>query len=204
MRRLNLDFVRLADMLANVLRAYDGADESQRLIGVTWYARRREECEAAAEELGIVPEVYAGALAALSPELDFDYNVRAVTELARDGTTRIGYPANIHKAARILNGEAPLAVLGGNKVRAFFECIADPAGTRAVCVDRHAAAAAGVDYYWVCGNSVGVYARVANAYRLAAELRGVRPCEVQAVVWIAYRENVLGFLRHVVDRRGRL
>lgn len=45
---------------------------------------------------------------------------------------------NMRKAWRILKGEQPLAVLGGDKVRAFYSLMINPDNSEDVCIDRHA------------------------------------------------------------------
>lgn len=75
------------------------------------------------------------ALAALSPRLSIRANFRALRQLETLGDTTLAFPANVHKARRILSGEAPLTVLGGAKVRAFYRSLMLVPG--AVCVDNH-------------------------------------------------------------------
>jgi hypothetical protein len=92
------------------------------------------------------------------------------------------------KACDIQQGHSPVRALGkvALKTKHFFLCIENPERCGPVAVDRHAVAVAApeaapkVSY-------VGVYAKVAAAYRKAAKARNVKPHEMQAVTWCQHR-----------------
>jgi len=85
----------------------------------------------------------AAVIAALSPNNRWHRNIIDAEALIKVhslggeyGAIKVStYSKNKDKAIRILEGEEPLDVLGGNKVRAFYRCIL---GEDDVCVDGHA------------------------------------------------------------------
>lgn len=101
------------------------------------------------------------------------------------------------QAWRIANGEAPLSVLRGPKVRAFYANITGDAD--AVTVDVWAVRAARGDQACVPDGrgrlryaddgtvSAREYREYADVYRRAARRLGVTPRECQAAVWVAVR-----------------
>jgi hypothetical protein len=105
---------------------------------------------------------------------------------------------NKDKAIRILSGEDPRDVLGGLKVRAFYECIT---GGNQVCVDGHA-------YSIWLGQRVAtsstpkispkLYATIAHDYHLAAQQvnqitgKQYTGSQVQAITWVAWRNLIAG------------
>lgn len=103
------------------------------------------------------------------------------------------YMANKNKAARIWFGAFPLDVLGGKKVRAFYNCIFCPESSESVVVDRHAFDIAEGQYKnkeddrrGPLGRN-GVYEEISAAYVRAAEILNLRPHQVQAVTWLTWR-----------------
>lgn len=138
----------------------------------------------------------AGVIAALSPQQSWATNQALAFKIALHysnggaladiAIAQTG--ANVLKAWRILQGEEPLSVLGGDKVRAFYTGIRLAGRTDEVCVDRHAVAA-----YYLPGEATFKnltpkrYATVAAAYRDAARRLGIPAAQCQAIVWVAWR-----------------
>jgi hypothetical protein len=193
----------------NVRFWYAAATRRERLSGLRWYRTAH----------GIARDLYrtfdlpslahgAGILAALSPATSWDVNVRDAFALCGSDLAVVStYGANRKKALAIRRGENPHRVLGaslnsGDKVRAFFYCIAAPSRSLSVCLDRHAVSAA---LGAVTDPSVvsallrrkGQYERFADAYAAVAVELGLMPHQVQAVVWLAWR-------RHKVEHRALL
>lgn len=163
----------------------------------------------------------AGVIAALSPRLAWRKNVE-YAELAYlqyydiltwrdnppDGLVAEAFfagmiptlNANARKAFRILKGEHPESVLGGNKVRAFYFTIVNPSDPRAVVVDRHAIDIAfgkvtSDDFRSKALGRKTAYESIAALYRKAAaivsrELGEVwTPAQVQATTWTYWRRE---------------
>jgi len=196
---LYLDNLTPADVIENVAAILDTADASEWRAGVSWYRTARRIAGVIGRSAGYRgPAAYvvgAGVIAALSPSLDWDRNVAAargvVATRDRSGDARFQSAANVAKAIRILDGESPLDVLGGSKVRAFYRCILDPSDTAPVCIDRHAAAVAYGRSLTDADMSRAVggprFELLADAYRAVGAARGLTPSAVQAITWVTWR-----------------
>lgn len=182
----------------NITRAYRLSDWIDQWQGARWYV----EANRLALELspGNV-ERGAGVIAALSPREIWTRNANNARLLfANGGTGTIGLGANVAKAMRIYAGEAPLDVLGGPKVRAFYGCIVDAGWGSDVCVDLHAWHVAtgqveAIDSQGALARK-GMYERTASCYRRAAAIisreqgEHVSPAMVQATTWLWQRREV--------------
>ncbi len=191
-----------ATLVTNIVECWERAPESVHADGSTWYQRAHG---IAASLDSDAPERAAGVLAALSPQTSWDHNVKLARRLyatgQASGHTRL-FCSRAHAIYR--DGCAPLSVLGGNKVRAFYVLLADPSDATTVCVDRHAVAVA-------LGRTldkrqrkvlerVGVYDYVADAYRAAALILGIPAHVVQATTWLQWRrETASGWSRRDVN-----
>lgn len=177
----------------NILRTYHAATADEIRDGMTWYRAANEEADRLATENNLTVRQTSAIIAALSPGLRWERNVEAAERVilgeSLDGLGVRWYDG-VRKAKRILRGHNPDVVLRGNKVRAFNSCIADPSMTMAVCVDGHAYA------IW-CGKRINLedvptmnnrlYHRIAGDYvRVAIDL-AIRPCQLQAIVWVCWR-----------------
>lgn len=156
--------------------------EASEMDGITWYRDSRKFARGLAREHGTGLAKPAGIVAALSPQVQWGRNKLMAIEVMETGWTTGQTTANIHKAARIWEGERPLSVLGGPKVRAFYRAImGDP---NAVVLDTWMATAIG----WPTNSfSERQYERCAAALTKAARRCGVAPADFQAVVWTHVR-----------------
>jgi hypothetical protein len=171
------------------------------LAALAWYSDARRFSDGLARAYGLGVEAVAGAIAALSPQVAWSAQVAwapAIFDAWKQGADLPGpgLGVNKRKAGRILAGEAPLDVLGGPKVRAFYRGIIAGGRTEAVCVDRHAWAAAGGPADATLtgpryGEAVRAYLDASAALRLAfRELAPIlSPANVQALVWVWWRDN---------------
>jgi len=148
-------------------------------------------------------EQAVGVIAALSPGLNWGLNLLQAEEFIREwakGTRGNKLPIvgvygyrNVKKSIRILDGERPLDVLGGDKVRSFYANILDPTGME-VTIDRHAKGLA------LRSNSVkgataeadGIvtpaeYPYYAKHYVKIADRLGLIPNQLQAICWVTWR-----------------
>lgn len=178
------------------------SDEEQ---GLGWYDEAHRLAAHLGNRYGYHPAQVAAVIAALSPQTEWQENIKAAQLLLEGRTPRIQTARNISKAERVLLGESPETVFAppnpkrptGHKVRAFFANIADPTDPYPVTIDRHATDIAlgrrfsdstrpVLDY-------VGSYDHVAEAYRHVGKLYDLLPNQVQAITWIARRRaNVAG------------
>jgi len=125
---------------------------------------------------GTTPRRAAGVIAALSPMQQWDVNLR-MADAVLAGLEVKGLTGNIRKAEAIASGaKAPLQVLSGPKVRAFYRAIV---GDReSAVVDRHMWRAMGDDPLRPPAYEVG-----ARAITEAARSVGAPVADFQAVVW---------------------
>jgi len=129
----------------NILAVFFTANAAELQHGSRWYPDALAACETIAQSYGLPVDTVAGVVAALSPNnkwqrniIDADNVCRLYTLGGYDDAARCKvstFNGNKTKALRILSGIAPLEVLGGLKVRAFYGCIM---GNDSVCIDGHA------------------------------------------------------------------
>lgn len=181
-----------------ILHVYDLADEAHHNEGASWYWDMRDFLLDMADHYNTTLRVAAGVTAALSPGIPYERNVLLAQDMLHKGDCRHPYGDPIRKARRIKDGEPPLDVLRGDKVRSFYDNIIDPIGSPSVTIDRHAYAitVAEADDIGPRGGArvryqdlarKGMYERVAQAYRDAAEAAWIRPSQMQAITWCAWR-----------------
>jgi hypothetical protein len=178
---------------ARIVDVWRQATVSELVEGLDWY----KDANALAVRLSPAdPAAAAGVIAALSPMMSWGQNVILAERAYVDGKASGALFSNVAKANRILSGERPEDVLGGDKVRAFYGVIADPTSD-AVVVDRHAFDIAvgrvtNNESRQALGRK-GVYESFARAYVRAAKTisretgMDVSPSQVQAVTWTVWR-----------------
>lgn len=167
--------------------------------GVTWYARASAECRALALELRLPYATVVGAVAALSPQVRWERNLLGARQVLTGAPVSVAaYRANIDKARRIAAGENPARVLSGPKVLAFYALILTAGATNDVCIDSIAilialGIAPGPD---VANEDAAPFFNrpvtlraIRAAYRRVARRRGLRPHAVQAITWLAWRNE---------------
>jgi hypothetical protein len=171
-----------------IASAYLAAPEAIRAAGRCWYPAAWGEALSMAEDAACDPARAAGVIAALSPRAQWSVNLRWARAIlaARGGAEvpRVGFGATRSAAWRIANGEDPLSVLQGPKVREFYRAISGDLD--AVTTDVWAVRAAVPGFR---GPEVPAALRrdVQRAYRYAARRVGDNPRDTQAVVWLATR-----------------
>lgn len=173
---------------SNILSVFSQATVAELDEGLNWY---REAHGLASRLDAAKPSRAAGVIAALSPITPWERNIHLAIRAFEDGEASGTLGRNVEKANRILNGEDPLDVLSGHKVRAFYSCIAHPETSKTVCIDRHAF---DVAHGKVTNDptrnvlrSAKHYDTVARAYVRAADELGYSAPAVQSVTWIVWR-----------------
>lgn len=190
--------MELMPMVDNVLAAFVKSSDDEIHDGITWYDRARELAMRLDPDN---PARAAGIIAAMSPLTSWPQNVRHAERVYATGTTQ-GMGNNVRKAERIFNGENPLDVLSGDKVTSFFHNImGDGEG---VTVDRHAIDVAYGKVQNDAERSAAVkrtkardgYGLIRQAYIHASAILTnegnlITPAELQAIVWVYWRNNVI-------------
>lgn len=176
-------------MINNILDVYNQASPHDIAEGLRWYDGAKKECSNLARRNKISLRKAIGIVAALSPRVNWGRNVIAAQSLVR-GLPGEGFGANKSKAFRILEGEDPNDVLGGDKVRSFFSNISRPSTSTAVTIDRWAIRVTLGSQDWkakVNTPTAKQYLQLGNEYREAAALVGLRPSELQAITWVTIK-----------------
>jgi hypothetical protein len=180
---------------ARVVHLVGAASADEYAEGVAWYHVAHDHAARYGAAYGVSTDAAAGIIAALSPQLNWDLNLRYAETFLRTGGDPSGHFAHCdRKATAILHGADPLSTLGGPKVRSFYRNIANPDASGAVTVDRHACAVLyGTDtptYLRTLPKFLDrrhVYQLAAARYRGAARTLGLAPHVCQAVAWVAHR-----------------
>jgi hypothetical protein len=166
-------------MVMRLLEHYEAAGHDE---AAGWYRNSRRTARRLARQYGGGLGRAAGIIAALSPQVQWKVNVRMAEDMLRDGWATGQTYANLLKAERILQGERPLTVLGGPKVRAFYRAMMGDED--AAVIDTWMLQAIGWERK---GVSLRQYERCAAALRAAAAQTGLTTAGFQAVVWTQVR-----------------
>ena len=201
-------FKRVRDRLEHWLEL---ATASQRAEGKQWYGQARGFAEEVSRAYDLPIERVIGVIAALSPSVYWAANKLQAEALCRahadgedlDAVVLTTYGIQVKKAHDVLETPATAVrgVLGRRafKTQNFYDNMLYPwADTQAVTIDQHIIDAAGFSDYWVYG-ARWCYNLLADAIREIAIKHGMLPCQVQAIIWITYKE--LTDSKHPAERR---
>jgi hypothetical protein len=174
------------ELLAHRALLRDDAD-----VAFRWYSDALSWCEDMASDLRIPIQCVVGFVAALSPRNSWASqlkNTRSQIECAimAEPIPFAGTNANKKKGLRIINGEQPMAVLGGPKVRAFYQAVLSGGKLGGAVIDVHAWAAVSGDYSGRLG--APQYRAAASAFAMAASAMRMTVHEVQALAWVEHRK----------------
>lgn len=168
------------DEEAGVLEAWGLVPDSEKtaVLNGGWYRQSRRTARALARRHGRTLSCAAGVIAALSPRIQWKANVEGADHILGGGDTGPGFNTNVEKACRIRDGERPLSVLGGPKVRAFYRAIM---GEQVPVID--------VWMWRVMGLVPGSlpYDVAAGILSRAADKAGMPVADFQALVWTQVR-----------------
>lgn len=175
-------------MLNNILASYNAASTAQIEEGLNWY----REAHKYAKSLPVPLANAAAVISALSPACRWETNKRDAAAIieSRSGYRFGTYGQNVTKARALITDPDPASKFSaktGPKTLHFYHNILQPEDPEWVTIDRHAAAVAeGRD------NSGGValapkqYREYAAAYKAAAAVIGILPCQLQAICWVRH------------------
>jgi hypothetical protein len=188
----------------SILAVYFQATNLENFNGQRWYIDAKFAANSLAIQYDLPVCTVAGVIAALSPNNRWERNLLDAENLCKmytlggdlDSLKVSTYNANKAKAIQILQNHAPLDILGGLKVRAFYDCII---GGDSVCIDGHAYA------IWTGQQipttktpkiSPKLYAQISADYRIAADqinkILGSNhtAAQIQAITWLAWRRII--------------
>lgn len=171
----------------NIVSVYDRATPEDISEGMTWY----EDAHAFARSLDTNVWRAAGVIAAMSPLKRWDLNMRLATNAYATGVATGHFTDQNVKAQSILDGAAPLDVLGGDKTIAFCAAIATCGRSLTTVIDRHAYDIALNAIHNDKTRNIGkrVYATLHEHYWQASLELGITNHELQAVTWVAWRRE---------------
>lgn len=166
-------------MVLNLLEHYEASEHD---AAAGWYRESRRFARKLTREHGGGLGRAAGIIAALSPQVQWHQNKAMACDMLADGWAVGQTHANLLKAWRIREGERPLKVLGGPKVRSFYRAMMGDED--AAVIDTWMLQAIGWESRWL---SPRQYERCAAALREAAQHAGLPTAQFQAVVWTQVR-----------------
>jgi len=175
-----------AKVVNRILSTYSKASEDEILEGKAWYPSAFALAEELAEAGDMTVEQAGVMIAHLSPRLRWTKNVVAARALVATGKAPGVFGKQTAKAIEAMTAVDPWVTFGkGPKTIAFAQNILG--NEQAVTVDVWAARVAGITEQEL--SRVGVYEAVAHAYRLAAKRVGITPAQMQAITWVAIRNQ---------------
>ena len=190
----------------NILAVFFNATDLETINGADWYPTANNAALIMAERYSVSLQTAAGVIAALSPNNRWERNLTDADSMIRAysigghnaaDSIKVGtYNANKIKALSILSGEDCLQILGGLKVRAFYDCII---GGDSVCIDGHAYAIWQGHYIPTTKTpkiTPKIYDSIVADYRQAARVINLilkadySAAQIQAITWTAWRRMV--------------
>lgn len=183
----------------NLMQVWRQATPAERKRWRGWYVRAHRWCKRVSRRTHTPLYVVVGVLAALSPGTRWERNKRETLAILYGKDSNFTtYPRNVEKALAIKGAASELEVLrllrphktSGMKVHAFYSNIMHPLTVGPVTIDRHAISIVlGRPLTKSDGQLTPLqYERIAEVYRLAAEWLGMKPQQVQAITWEAWRK----------------
>ena len=123
----------------NILAVFLDAPELTQEAGRRWYAEEGARCADFARRHGLTRAAVAGAAAAISPGMNWANVFAHLAALRADPGARVPTYSweFVRRALACMDGAAPLEVLGGPKVRAFYKLLSRT-DMNAVVIDGHA------------------------------------------------------------------
>jgi hypothetical protein len=171
----------------NVVACFERATAEDMREGMSWYPTAHEFA------CSLDSDVWraAGVIAAMSVQKQWTVNMMLARRAYETGTVSGNFGTMNAQGQRILDGEHPLDVLGGDKVRAFCTAIATAGQSDDIVVDRHAHDIAMGRVFTDATRKITkrIYRTMAAHYTEAAREVGVSGTELQAVTWTTWRRE---------------
>ncbi len=181
----------------NILRVWDQASDCDKSEGMLAYERYHKTLEGISQNTKIPLVKVAGVFAALSPNNDYAKNLSSCltvclgfSEGRKESECVVTtYNHNRTKAWRILNGEHFYSVFKGLKVRNFWRNLTEPNHPEAITIDGHMVNISRGVVQGMSEASItkGQYKNLARIYRSIAADLGLLPCQLQAILWFAWK-----------------
>jgi len=179
-------------MLNNILNCYHLAKEDEKTKGKLWYLEARIICKRISKETNTPFIVVCGVMAALSPQNYWEQNIKDCKAYILDSNYNPAtYKIFKRKAEDIITMDNPTVrkvckVLNGQKITRFFMNIYSRR-YNVVTIDRHAIAI----YHGTKDHNFKPtpkrIAKIRDEYRKAAKIVGIKPYQLQAITWVAWK-----------------
>lgn len=187
----------------NILKLYRKANADDIAAGLEWYDRAKRAALVMSQKYDLPVTTIVGVMAALSPNNRWERNVRDAEHMVHCYTNNntkdeaftgvCTYTNNKQKAWDMLleqmeTHDVILAKLNGQKTRSFYSNII---GLDEVTIDGHAYNIARNQRINLTDDKTNIgkrlYRELQAAYIRAAEIAGVKPHEMQAITWTAWK-----------------
>jgi len=202
----------MSDLVKNIIAMRLKATPHDIRHGVEWYATAQRNCLDIAESHDMPLRVVVGVVAALSPNNKWSRNIANANDLigafmngdAMESVKVSTYNTMKLKAWCILEAmpsehDTIKAMLNGQKIVAFYECIMDQ---DSCCIDGHARNIAYNERIGLTDDRTNIgkreYRELVKAYIEAArrcsvvdngKRRRMKPYELQAITWTVWRKQ---------------
>ncbi len=167
-----------------IIHHFNNASESEVTDGFSWYERAHNECILLSQVFELPLSKVVGVVSALSPNNKWHRNLHDTWNFLDKphlNTKVCTFKNQRRKALSILKSDGTdstiLGILKGSKTQNFFNNILHYNSSDAVTVDLWAFRSVELD------QSVKNFKITATAYKNVADSLGIRPHQLQAVVW---------------------
>lgn len=184
----------------NLVKLYNDSTVDNIIHGKLWYKTAHKICKDLAEKHAVNFDKVCKIMAVLSPATSWDNNIKSCDRMlhAFMNNTPYGdftvttYGQNKKKAWGILTGYDNLVPTESNlKIWSFYNNILNPLGKDHVTIDRHAIKVLQGDIK--AGNksiTPKQYRIAEHVYKEMSTYFGMLPHELQAALWVSYKEKV--------------
>ena len=183
-------FINPEQVKRRIYTLFHGATELEIAQGLDWYQLAHLRALNLARTYGLSLKQVAGVISVLSPGVKWAINLADAEELIKrpDASTICStYDTNKLKALKIIAGGSPDVLIKSRKTKAFFKNILSPADVEHVTIDRHminaVVSGALTDNEKSKVFNTKRYDVLADCFRKEAGILGIRPNQLQAIVW---------------------
>lgn len=184
----------------NIVKLYNDVTIDSIISGKRWYETANLICRQFADCYEVHLKVVCQIMAILSPASSWDNNIVSTEKVLKaftsgkglDSFTVATYGANKVKAWKVICGLDTFRPTDTNlKIWAFYNNILNPNGVDHVTIDRHAMKVLNGD---TKAGSVAItprqYRIAEYVYKITAEKFDLKPHELQAILWVTYKQKV--------------
>jgi hypothetical protein len=174
-------------MRDKILKTIAKLDETNYQASLDWYFILHDYAKNLAERNNLTLIQTAGVISALSPMVQFTTNLRDAERFCstRSIANLATYTKQRKKALSIIGAKSEkevLAILGGNKTKAFFLNILKPQTSMDVCLDTWM-----IKFFEFKNLTPKRYRDASSEIQKIAQEMGIMPHQVQALLWVGMR-----------------